>query len=137
VDSHHLMLRRATAAMIDYGLYFVILYVYFRLFGIENADGTIELHGFLHLTMLALIWIALFPFMEDWFGYTLGKGLLDLKVISIAINKRITFGATLKRHLLDPIDVLAALIIVVVVWRSETPRRLGDLWGKTKVVRIG
>jgi uncharacterized RDD family membrane protein YckC len=72
--------------------------------------------------------------LEDWFGYNLGKGLLDLKVVSID-SKRLTFGSLVKRHLLDPVDVLLALIVVVTVWRSETPRRLGDRWGHTKVVR--
>ncbi len=76
------------------------------------------------------LWIILFPLFEAMFGYTLGKGLFNLKVIA-RNGKRPLF-----RHLFDfPDFFIFGVIALIMLNRSKLPRRIGDFLSGTCVVR--
>ncbi len=128
-----IVLKRGIAGLIDYGVYFSFLVAYFAVFGEARADGRFELVGVGHLLVLVSVWMFLLPGLEAVLGYTLGKGLMDLKVVGLN-HRKVTFGHAIMRHLLDPLDVFLALVVFAFVWRSRTPRRVGDLWAGTYVI---
>ncbi|MDE3056799.1 MAG: RDD family protein [Bacteroidota bacterium] len=73
--------RRCFAALIDYAIFFALYYAYLYLFGEFQLDGSLQVNGFWQLLIIGSISLFLFPLMESIFGYTMGKGLLDLKVV--------------------------------------------------------
>jgi uncharacterized RDD family membrane protein YckC len=126
--------KRIFAALIDYGLFIGILFVYAHLFGEINADGTRSVHGYGNLFLVFLFWVILIPGIEGFFGYTLGKGLLDLKVV--CENKQETpLIASLKRHIVDFIDFfLFGAVAIILVKTSNDHNRLGDRLAHTHVI---
>jgi uncharacterized RDD family membrane protein YckC len=127
--------RRAFAAMCDYALYSMIVVVYVIYCGQKIASGMWLLMGPHHFVILALIWVLYFPIMESLFGFTLFKGVFDLRV---ALDKKsdIRLFACFKRHLADPIDYGPLGLVALILARTNPARkRLGDKWGRTHVTR--
>ena len=83
--------------------------------------------------------------IEQLMGETLGNTLVGLKPISIKENQlstfkggniKPTFSQSLKRHLLDPIDMFFfGLVGILTINNSDNNQRLGDMWAKTIVVK--
>ena len=75
--------------------------------------------------------------LEIGLGGTLGNSLAGLKAIpENGINRKLTFGESFKRHLLDPIVMFfSGLIGIVTIKNTEKNQRLGDIWGKTIVIK--
>jgi len=84
--------------------------------------------------------------LEQFFGATLGNGIVGLMPKSIKkesdeqnwqnFMSKPTFGQSLKRHLLDPIDMIFfGLVGIITIKNSEFNQRLGDMWAKTVVVK--
>ncbi len=72
--------------------------------------------------------------VEQLLGKTLGNYAVDLKPISME-NTKPTFVQSLKRHLLDPIDMFFfGLIGILLIINTENNQRLGDIWAKTMVI---
>ena len=74
---------------------------------------------------------------EQVFGRTIGNGVVGLKPLSIENRpgKPHVFQS-LKRHLLDPVDMLFfGIIAIIVIKNTAKNQRIGDLWAKTIVVR--
>jgi hypothetical protein len=82
--------------------------------------------------------------LEQLFGATLANLLVDLKPISIrkthdnsafnGTDEKLTFGQSLKRHLLNPIDMFFFGIIgIITIKNTGNNQRLGDIWGNTIV----
>jgi uncharacterized RDD family membrane protein YckC len=127
-------IKRLIAAIIDYGIFFAIFVGYTIFFGIRKDDGIFEVKGFSHIFLILILWLTYFPIIESKLGYTLGKGLFDLKVVNIK-NQKPSFSQSLKRHLLDFVDVVFyGFIMVVSIRQTKEFKRLGDLWAKTLVV---
>ena len=127
-------IKRFLAAIVDYGVFHLFLFAYVFMVGVRNPDGTYETTGIGPIFVIVLVWLVYFPLIESWLGYTLGKGLFDLKVID-PNGKKASLSRSLKRHLLDSIDVVFFSIAVFVPRKTdEPPRRLGDLWAGTRVV---
>jgi len=129
-----LLAFRCYAALLDYIVYFTLFYGYLYLFGHVESGGRLEVNGIGHLFILFSIWMIVFPYMESKFGYTLGKGLFDLKVV-YEDKKEYPFMCSLKRHVLDIIDFpfFGAIGILLIKFGPEH-KRVGDYWGKTTVV---
>ncbi len=83
---------------------------------------------------------------EQWFGATLGNLFVGLKPVSIRkpadsstfseTDEKLTFEQSLKRHLLDPIDMFFfGLIGIITIKNTDKNQRLGDIWGNTIVVK--
>ena len=65
----------------------------------------------------------------------MGHMIMQLKVVSLN-GSAISFGQSLKRRILDGIELFATFGIVafITVKNSEKHQRVGDLWAKTIVV---
>ena len=131
--------RRCLAALVDYTFYFVLLYIYVFMFGPgpEWSYHTDSIN--ITLTPGALVggclWFVLFILMEGRFGYTLGKGLFDVKVVRERQADSPYFAA-FKRHFFDMIDFfLFGLLAILLVKFSKEHKRLGDMIAHTQVVR--
>jgi hypothetical protein len=83
--------------------------------------------------------------MEQFFGATLGNKIVGFVPKSVKKDaqgrngenymERPTFVQSLKRHLLDPVDMfLFGLVAIITIKNSELHQRLGDQWAKTIVV---
>lgn len=111
--------RRVAAALLDYMLFFGLLIGYAALFGEAQGDGRFYVYGIGHLFATAFLWFLYFPVTEGVWGFTLFKGLFDLKVVS---DRRKDFDVivALKRHLFDPIDFfIFGLVAIILVKTSE------------------
>jgi len=133
-----ILARRCFAAAIDYFIYFIIyiLYTYFfgemKQWGIEN--GVFSYRFNIGFFSLIIIWFLYFPFIESIYGYTLGKGLFDLKVVK-ENSEDSNFYVSFIRHLPDFLDFfLFGLIAVILVKYTKKHKRIGDLLADTIVV---
>jgi len=74
-----------------------------------------------------VLWFIYFPVVEGIFGYTLFKGLFDLKVVPDR-RRDSHFAVSLKRHLLDPVDfAFFGLVGIILVKSRDDHKRLGDM----------
>ena len=126
--------RRAAASVVDYGLFVTLAFSYVWALGTSIQPGTRVLSGSGHALLLLAGWFVYFPLCEMVWGKTLGKSLFHVKVVMYDGTK-VTPVAALKRHILDPIDLVVFSLIAVTFQSHSTPRRLGDLWSQTVVVR--
>lgn len=122
-----LLARRVAAAVLDHILLIVIYVVYIYVVGEETSEGTYTAQGPHHFFTMMLMWFLYFPVMEGVCGYTLFKGLFDLKVVPERRNDG-RFGVALKRHLLDPVDfAFFGLVAILLVKTRDDHKRLGGL----------
>ncbi|HZH69561.1 MAG TPA: RDD family protein, partial [Flavobacteriaceae bacterium] len=84
-----------------------------------------------------LFWFIMTVGLESGMGATLGNSIAGLKAIPMSgINRKLTFIESLKRRLLDPIDMfLLGLPAIIVIKNTEKNQRIGDLWAKTIVMK--
>ncbi len=67
-------------------------------------------------------------------GATPGHHGFNLKVLTLD-RKEIAFKQALKRHLLDPIDILLyGIPALIAINNSEKHQRIGDMWAGTIVI---
>lgn len=135
-----ILARRGWAAIIDYLVFFIIIILYGYVLGdIQewgfNENGSFAFRVNPGFFPTVILWIIYFPTIESIFGYTLGKGALDLKVIC-QDRKDFPFVVSLKRHLLDPIDfAFFGLVGAMIIRTSMEHKRLGDFWAKSLVIK--
>jgi len=129
-----ILARRVMAALLDYALFFGIVFAYLMVFGSPNEEGGLEVNGFRHMFALFVIWALYFPVIEGTFGFTAFKGLLDLRVVQ---ERRKDFGVAVsfRRHLLDFIDFfLFGIVAILLVKTTDDHKRLGDRFAHSHVV---
>lgn len=128
-----LLTYRFLAAFLDYSMFFSIVASYFYYFSNELRPGVFVLLGFDNYFYFIFLWLLMFPISEGIFGYTLFKGLFNLKVMP---DKResYSFLFSLRRRLADPIDFfLFGFVGVVLIIYTKESKRLGDFWSETYV----
>ncbi len=130
------LFRRIIAGAIDYLIVFIIFFTLLHFFGVPSRNGGSKLSGFPALFMI-LCWLFVTAGMEYFFGSTTGNSISGLTPISLnPDSEKIKFTQSLKRHLLDVIDMsLFGLIGILLILNTEKNQRLGDIWAKTKVIR--
>ena len=128
--------KRILAGFIDYLIIYTFFFIYIYTFGEPNAEGEYSVNGLPALVPI-LFWGIMTVGLEIGRGATLGNSLVGLKAIpKNGTNRKLTFGESFKRHLLDPIDmVFFGLIGIVTIKNTDKNQRLGDIWGHTIVVR--
>lgn len=105
------------------------------LVGHDNDEGGKTVDGLLALP-ISIVWFIYFVVIEASYGATLAHQGLDLKVLTIH-RKEIEWTQALKRHLLDPIDILLyGIPAIIAIKNSDKHQRLGDMWAKTIVVDL-
>jgi uncharacterized RDD family membrane protein YckC len=126
IDLHQLasldrvLVKRALAAFLDYALFSSVIFALIYL-GYGSFFGTVAL------------WLVYFPGLESVLGYTLFKGLFDLKLVRD--NRReFPFMVALKRHLCDPVDFMffGSVAILTVKLRTDN-KRLGDMFAHSRI----
>ena len=74
--------------------------------------------------------------LEQATGATLGNGIAGLKPLHVDGRHKPDAFQSLKRHLLDPIDMFFfGIIAIIAIKNSPNHQRLGDQWAKTIVVK--
>ena len=137
--------NRILAGFVDYLIIFTFSYIYIYSFGEPNDEGGYHISGLPGLVPI-LFWGVMTVGLEQWFGATLGNSLIGLKPVSIrksndnsifsGTDEKLNFGQSLKRHLLDPIDMFFfGLIGIITIKNTDKNQRLGDIWGNTIVVK--
>lgn len=130
------LLRRALAAGLDNGLFWGLAACYLRYqpWVAPDETGNYGSAGCVMLVPVLVGWCLYFACSEGRWRRTLGKALLDLAV-ERADGRRASYGACLKRHLLDPIDfMMFGLPAIIAVKFTPGCQRLGDLVAGTRVV---
>lgn len=127
--------KRFLAAFIDYGIINIICFFMILAFGTPDENEVYHLDGWPALS-LVLIWAFWTIVLEQFYGATLGNSIFNLKPISLNNNeKKLKFSQSLKRHLLDPIDMFFfGLVAYLIIKNNPNNQRLGDLWANTIVV---
>lgn len=128
--------RRFLAGFIDYAIIYLKCFYIIKVFGTPDVNNVYHLKGWLALIPI-LVWAFWTIGLEQYFGATIGNSIFNLKPISIH-NSRLTlsFKQSLKRHLLDPVDMFFfGLIGYLTIKNTERNQRLGDLWAKTTVIK--
>jgi uncharacterized RDD family membrane protein YckC len=133
-----ILVRRCFAATLDYSIFFLIYVIYVYFFGNVDEwginDGKFSVKFDIGLFSFIFIWFLYFPVIESIYGYTLGKGLFDLKVIKENSNDS-KFYVSFIRHLVDIIDFfLLGLVAILLVKYTKRHKRIGDLLADTIVV---
>lgn len=84
-----------------------------------------------------LLWIAYFTYFEGTSGQTLGKQLVNIKVVDAATGEPIKYDKAFIRNILRIIDWLPFLYIIggLLVITSAKKQRLGDMVTGTVVVK--
>ncbi len=84
-----------------------------------------------------LIWIAYFTYLEGTTGQTLGKQLVNIKVVDSATGENLHLDKSLIRNILRIVDFLPFLYIVgaILISTSERKQRLGDIVTGSVVVK--
>ncbi len=126
--------RRIIAALIDYTFVYISLFTIITKYGTPTDDGY-ELTG-IYGFVPVLFWLIFIIGTEQVFGATIGNGITDIKPVTVNGNNKPNLLQSLKRHLLDPIDMFFFGVIgIITIKNTPKNQRLGDLWAKTYVVR--
>jgi uncharacterized RDD family membrane protein YckC len=125
--------KKIVATLIDYSLVLIPAYLYITFFGHDNDEGVKTVDGLLALP-IPIFWFLYFVVVEAMFGATLAHQAFYLKVITLD-RKEIAFTQALKRHLLDPIDILFwGIPGIIAIKNTDKHQRIGDLWARTIVI---
>lgn len=129
--------NRLVAGLIDY----IIIYgfTFFLIFTIGEPynEGGYSLNGAPALIPM-IFWLIMTVGLESGLGGTIGNSLVGLKAIPMnGKNRKLTFGESFKRHLIDPVDMFFfGLVGIITIKNTEKNQRVGDLWAKTIVVSM-
>jgi uncharacterized RDD family membrane protein YckC len=127
--------NRFLAGFIDYLIIYGVTFIMIFAIGEPNDEGEYSLNGLPALIPM-FFWLIMTVGLESGLGGTIGNSLVGLKAIPMSgINRKLTFGESFKRHLLDPIDMFFfGLVGIITIKNTEKNQRVGDLWAKTIVV---
>lgn len=134
-SSPSLLGKRILAGLIDYTFVYAFTFAFIFAFGEPNEEGGFSVTGFL-VMIPTLFWFVFIVLLETFYGATVGNSLLDLKPKSLTSSSgTLSFGQSIKRHLLDPIDMFPfGFLGIILIKNTEKNQRLGDIWAKTIVV---
>ena len=127
--------KRILAGFIDYLFIYIFFFIFLFMYGEPDAEGELSVSGLPALIPM-IFWLIMTVGLESGLGGTIGNSLVGLKAIPISgINRKLTFGESFKRHLLDPIDMFFfGLVGIITIKNTDKNQRVGDLWAKTIVV---
>lgn len=131
------LLKRFIAGLIDYLLVYGFFFAFVYAFGEPNNEGGYSVTGILSLIPF-VFWFLIIVFTEVFLGATLGNALVGLKPQSLTkSNGELSLSQSIKRHLLDPIDMFPfGLIGIITIKNTDRNQRLGDIWAKTIVIEV-
>ena len=125
---------RILAFLIDFSIYALIGYATAVFFGTVQEDGiSYKMNGLPAFSMIILA-LLLWPVSEGIWGQTIGKRLLDLKVMTTD-RKSIGLGLAFVRFFVGFFDYIFLAIGLIVATFNKQNKRIGDLIADTIVVR--
>jgi uncharacterized RDD family membrane protein YckC len=125
---------RSIATIIDYGIFFILFWVYVDSFGEDLQDGGKEVHGMLAL-IVPCFWFLYFVVLEAVNKATPGHDICKLKVVK-PDGYKISLSDALKRRICDPIDIFIwGIPALICISKTSKHQRLGDLLANTVVVK--
>lgn len=125
--------NRFFASLIDYLVIGCVFMIYVYKFGEPDNEGSYTVHGLKALVPLGF-WFVYLIVIEGIFSATAGHFIMGLKVVKTD-NNRVGITDSIKRHLLDPIDIFPfGIPAIISIKNSVLNQRLGDLWAKTIVI---
>ncbi len=129
------IIHRAVAAVLDYGIFSVIVFLFVLTFGERVDGGTYQLTGNL-TSLLLLIWFIYFVMLEAIFKGSFGKRIMGLKVLSVN-GDPVKFNHVLRRRLCDIVDIwfCYGFLGFILIKNTAYNQRLGDIWAKTIVIK--
>jgi uncharacterized RDD family membrane protein YckC len=128
-----MFVRKCIAIVLDYILVILLFWAYCKLFVHWDAKAEGYVGRGTEMVLFLIIY-CYFILTEYFFQQTPGKMLFRLKVVKTDGSK-ITFIDIVKRHLLDPVEILLAPpIAFIAVCATKKHQRIGDLIAKTEVV---
>jgi len=88
------------------------------------------------VAVMWLLWLIYFTYFEGTSGQTIGKKLVNIRVMKVN-GSRCDFGSALVRNILRIIDHLPFLYIlgIILIAATEKRQRLGDMLASTIVVK--
>ena len=117
--------NRFVAGLVDYIIIYGVTFFLIFTFGEPNDEGGYSLNGLPGLIPI-IFWLIMTVGLEIGFGATIGNSLVGLKAIpKNGINRKLTFGESFKRHLLDPIDMFFFGLIGIITIKN-TDKNLYD-----------
>jgi uncharacterized RDD family membrane protein YckC len=134
VEPKRYLRLRILATLIDYGIFFILFYIYTSAIGQPKNDGGSEVTGW-PVLLVPAFWFIYFVVLEAFNGATPGHDICKLTVVKTNAEK-LTLSDAFKRRIIDLIDIffygIPALICI-----CSTPKfqRLGDLFAGTVVVK--
>jgi uncharacterized RDD family membrane protein YckC len=128
--------KRILAGLIDYTIIYLFTFTMIFVLGEPKEEGVYSLTGAPALIPI-LFWLIITVGIEIGMGATLGNSIAGLKAIPMSgQNRKLTFAQSLKRHLMDPVDMLFfGLPGIITIKNTDKNQRIGDLWAKTIVVK--
>lgn len=126
--------KRILAALIDYFIVYVLFILLSFIYLLFSGAFEFKIKN-IELIMFILLWFFLIVLPEYKFGSTLGKKIVGIRTISLTDKKQLTFIQTLKRRILDPIDIfMLGIVSIIIMSKSGNNQRFGDKFAKTTVV---
>ncbi|MEW7278651.1 RDD family protein [Aquimarina sp. 2201CG1-2-11] len=126
------ILKRILAGLIDYVLYFSLLYVSCVLFGEKLPEGGYT--GNYLLFSIFGLWISIMVVTETLFQSTIGNFVVGLKAVH-KTGEKMNFWQPLLRHCFDLIDMWPlGLVGILTIKFTKDSQRLGDIIAETIVV---
>ncbi|MHA2232281.1 MAG: RDD family protein [Candidatus Hodarchaeales archaeon] len=125
---------RAVAMLIDLIIIGIINGVV--IFGLGEDLATVA--NIISIVVFAAYFVGLTQYTD---GQTVGKMAMSIKVVALdeanaAVSIQDNWPALFLRWLLYIVDVIfCCLISIILIWQTENKQRLGDMIGKTVVVR--
>lgn len=104
-----------------------------RRYATPDATGNYGGPGCLLFLVNLVGYFVYYAVMESRLGYTLGKGMFNLRVAD-EHHRSPTFEQALKRHLLGLIEFQMFGLPAFIAVRLTGGARLGDLWARTRVI---
>ncbi|WP_299684075.1 RDD family protein [uncultured Dokdonia sp.] len=128
--------RRIVAGSIDYTIIYALSFFTMMLLGVQVNFDANQLNNAFSLIPIGF-WILMAIIIEITAGATIGNLIVGLRAIPInGQYRKLTFLESLKRHLLDPVDMFFfGLVGIIVMKNTPYNQRIGDLWAKTMVIK--
>lgn len=126
---------RLLAAVVDHLIFLAIFIAVWHFFGEKSSETEVlVLHDFPALIM-TLVTFLLWPVSEAFFGQTLGKRLVGLKVVDESFKDIRTRQAFL-RFIFGALDSGCFGLGLIIAANNPKNQRIGDLIAKTIVVDL-
>ena len=134
------LVKRIVAAVVDLVILAVVGVVLMVIFGAPVAlmgnPMAMMAASSVAWTITAVISLVYFVYFEGTTGQTLGKKMVNIKVVMHKSGKSVEYSDALVRNILRIIDFLPVFYILglILIAVSEDKQRLGDMAAKTIVV---